>query len=216
MNIREYIKNHRSEIDDQKNKGFGGHFDKIILDYVSDIDNGFFVEAGANIGQNTGILEECGWKGLLVEPSLSSYRWCLKNRPNCINENYALVSHEYEKETIFGCQNTKIGKTIHLFGYPLMSIDGAQEIPVTTFSSLTKKHNIRNVDVFFLDTEGYELEVLKGINFEECYIKYFVVEVNSEYYSVEELKIFMFERHFELVDILQTGKDYLFKNKTNN
>lgn len=214
MNIKEYIEKNISKIENEKNKiTFGGHYDKIILEYVQDTENGFFVEAGANIGQNTQVLYECGWTGLLVEPSLSSYKWCLENRPNCINENCALVSFDHDKKTIYGSQGTEIGQTIHLFGFPYMTIDSKGEVPAYTFSEISKKHNIKKVDVFFLDTEGYEYEVLKGIDFEYCYIRYFVIEMNTEFYSLEELENFMKMNNFERVKILQSGIDFLFENK---
>ena len=222
--IEDYIKNHKDIIEKDKITP-GGHFDKVILEYVSDIENGFFVEAGANIAQNTRILYDCGWTGLLIEPSRSSYEWCVENMNNCINENCALVSHDYKEKTIVGSQNTDINKTIHLFGYPHMNIDGVGEIKVSTFSDLTLKHNIKNIDVFFLDTEGYEMEVLKGVDFDVCYIKYFVIEVNNDQYTFEELKYFMENKNFELICNLSnftkedcpnwpgTHQDYLFKNK---
>jgi FkbM family methyltransferase len=226
--IQEYLKTHREEIDLEKSQEWHSHFDKLILDYVKDTDNGFFVEAGANIAQNTSILYECGWSGMLIEPSRSSYMWCLENRPNCINENCALVSSEFEGKTILGSQSTEIHKSIHLFGYPYMDIDGTSEIPAHTFSSLCKKHNVKKIDVFFLDTEGYEMEILKGIDFEECFIRFFVIECNSDHYSFESLKDFMENKGFELVCNFSnftrensprwpgTHQDYLFKNKKNS
>jgi len=224
--IQTYIIEHKSQIEYERSNPHLFHFDKIILDYLSDIENGFFVEAGANVAQNTRILYDLGWSGMLIEPSKSSYEWCLENMPKCINENCALVSNEYKEKTILGSQHTNINnKTIHLFGYPYMTMDGNSEILAITFSDLAIKHNVKNVDVFFLDTEGYEMEVLKGINFDDCFINYFVIEVNSQFFSLEELKYFMENKNFELVCNLSnitkenspswpgTHQDYLFKNK---
>lgn len=214
MNIKQYIEEFGNEIENQKNESpFGGHFDKIILEYVSDIENGFFVECGANICQNTETLYKCGWKGMLIEPSISSFNWCLENRPDCINENCALVSFDYTGETISCSQTSIIGKSVHVFGFPIMQMDKLYEISCTTFSNLTKKHNVRKVDVFFLDTEGFELEVLKGIDFDTCYIKYFIIEINPNYYSENELMSFMLNKNFELIKVMQTNRDLLFMNK---
>lgn len=65
-----------------------------------------------------------------------------------------------------------------------------------TFDFLSKKHNIKKVDVFFLDVEGYELEVLKGINFDEVDISYFVIEINDLQNMKKEIDNFLFKKSY--------------------
>jgi FkbM family methyltransferase len=39
------------------------------------------------------------------------------------------------------------------------------EVPVLTISSLLKKHGLKNIDIITIDTEGYDFEILKTIDF---------------------------------------------------
>jgi len=152
---------------------------------VVDFDNGVFVECGANDGlfmNNTWTLEsKRGWTGLLVEPSSSVFAACVRNRPNSIVENYALVSNEYAFPTITG----------DFDGHPMSSVDGKRRfnacpsdisVPVATLSSLLAKHNFTKIDLFSLDVEGYEFEVLKGLDFNIWHPTYILLEVNHTFY----------------------------------
>jgi FkbM family methyltransferase len=175
---------------------FGGIHIK-ILKYLEDIDNGFFVECGAHDGvfqSNTKILEDLGWSGLLVEPSDALYDLCKKNRKSIV-ENYALVSSSFQNNYVDSDTTgtlLKRGK-----GITLMGEDIDNKCPTITFSELSKKHNINKVDVFFLDVEGYEIEVLKGIDFEEVDIQFFVIEVNYNFFSLSEIDSFMLKKGYE-------------------
>ena len=67
--------------------------------------NGFFIEVGAHDGifqSNTLSLEkDLGWTGILIEPSISAYLDCVKNRPNSKCINTALTSFlKYEKKNL--------------------------------------------------------------------------------------------------------------------
>ena len=44
MTIREYVDTHKDEIESQKNtRPFNGHFNKLITEYLVDIDKGFYI-----------------------------------------------------------------------------------------------------------------------------------------------------------------------------
>jgi hypothetical protein len=65
--------------------------------------------------------------------------------------------------------------------------------------------------------EGAEFEVLNGINFENNYIKYFLIETSN----FKKLRSFLLKRKFKFVSRLSNYNinefpdygDYLFKNK---
>jgi FkbM family methyltransferase len=201
-----------------------------ILPYLENIEKGFFVECGAATGENTIILENCGWTGLLIEPSDKLSEWCRKYRSSCIIENCALVSSDYKSETIdaygkfVGTHEKYTGEleNISISSVP-NQISNLSNIPSYTFETLSDKHNINHVDVFFLDVEGWELEILKGINFEKVNITYFVVEVNTNVYSLQEMDDFMKSKGYSNIRNLSNfnhtttpfwnGKhqDYLYK-----
>lgn len=141
--------------------------------------NGFFIEAGANDGisqSNTKIFEEFfGWRGLLVEPSISAYQKCLVNRPNSIVVNAALSSED------------RLEVSGDFDGHLMSSIDGRRRnnrnnittIKTRTLTSLLKEYNIDKVDFMSIDVEGFEIDVLRGMDFNIWKPKYILVEING-------------------------------------
>lgn len=194
-----------------------------IFNYIKEKE-GFYIECGANDGitqSNTYKLEKYrNWTGLLVEASPNIFHKCIENRSkNNIFENYALVSDDL--------QNTIKGD----FDGSLMgSINGTRlnrnaniEVKSSTLTSLLKRHSITKVDFFSLDVEGYELDVLKGLDFEYCSPTYLLIEIYEKH--KKELFQFLTTKGYDLVCNLSgynhkdnphwdgTHNDYLFKKK---
>jgi len=154
-----------------------------LLAYIGDISKGFFVEAGAHDGisqSNTKLFEEMGWGGLLVEPSPAAFAQCQKNRCKHV-ENCALVSSTYSEPFIGGRFDGSL-----LSGVLGSSIRRSSDIvvPARTVASLFRQYKITHVDFFSLDVEGYELEVLHGIDWDEVTIDWLLIEVNSTAYDI--------------------------------
>ncbi|MCI5128756.1 MAG: FkbM family methyltransferase [Candidatus Electrothrix sp. AS4_5] len=172
--------------------------DRKLAPYLS-FRGGFFIEAGGNDGisqSNTLYFERyLGWRGLLVEAIPSLAETCKENRPDCIVENCALVAKEYSKKTIEihyrnlmsmvrgGLLNPEeeerfleSGST-HLRGedepYSIM-------VPARTLGSILNHHRIQRIDLLSLDVEGYEAEVLKGIDFSRHRPEHILLEVRKE------------------------------------
>ena len=160
-------------------------------------ENGFFIEVGAHDGifqSNTLNLEESlGWKGILIEPSLNAYLECIKNRPKSICINLALTSFEQykKKEFVFGDFNSSpmssvaanrsgFSKFENLKNY-LSGITKKKLRPVSTapLQLIIDKIGIDKVDFLSLDVEGFEYEVLKGVNFNKCRPKYILIEIRE-------------------------------------
>ena len=101
--------------------------------------------------------------------------------------------------------NITIGKK-HLNIYETEKIFSAK---TTTLNSLLKKNNMPEViDFFSLDVEGYELEVLKGLNFNIYKFRYILVEcINNS----KKIKNFLQINNYKFVEKL-SDIDYLFRN----
>lgn len=197
--------------------------------YLSE-DNGIYIECGANDGvtqSNTFAYEKLGWTGLLVEPCPSNYILCQKNRPNSIVENYALVSFDYDKSTISGffnnsCYNGLMAPLNHFpSSYDQERIDSHKEfvnkfnlkaidVPCCTLQYLLDKHNIKHVDFFSLDVEGYEIEVLSGMALRP---KYILIEVTESINNQQKINAYMQDKQYEFVEQLSIN-DALYKDKT--
>ena len=89
-----------------------------------------------------------------------------------------------------------------------------------TLNSILKELDIKNIDLFSLDVEGYELEVLKGFDIKKYQFKYILIEINDEIKN--NIFNFMQENNYKILDNLTnfnyneyplwdgTHNDYLF------
>ena len=169
-----------------------GRIDLKILPYLKDIENGVFVEAGALDGlfmSNTKLLEDLGWSGLLIEPSYEACKKCLENR-KCTTVWGALVSNNYKEEKIYGdfYYDGEEGKGA--WSSVNRNRSSSKEftyVPAMTLSNVLRAFDINKVDLLSLDVEGYELNVLKGLDFNEFDVKYILVEVNTMDYDLEDM-----------------------------
>jgi len=143
--------------------------------------DGFFIEAGANDGvaqSNTLYLEQVrGWRGLLIEPVPALADMCRVNRSRCIIENAALVARDFEGDTIkmqaCGLYSVVQGSLAHETEHlqtgraTQKGVEPAEvEVPARKLSDILDEHNISQIDFFSLDVEGFELQVLKGLDLE--------------------------------------------------
>jgi len=208
--------------------------DEKLLTYLN-YKNGFFIECGANDGisqSNTLLLEQkMNWTGLLIEPGYSNYNKCRELRQGCIVENCALVSNEYKKDTIEGNfeNNSHNGLMNSINLYPdyfnqemifwankFKNENKSECVSVRcyTLQYLLDKHKIDKVDFFSLDVEGYEIEVLKGLDFTKIRPRYILIETTSSEYYREIIESYMINKNYKLVDRLSVN-DALYMDNLN-
>ena len=198
------------------------NLDKKMLKYL-DYQNGFYIDCGANDGINQSTTwfyeKNKNWKGMLIEPIPSTFDNLKKNRgKGNIFANVALVSNAFKKENLeiyFNTKDTLIGSALNNKRNQESAI-----VKAITLSKLLEDQKIqKNIDFFSLDVEGYEFEVLEGIDFKEFKFKYILVETSNpqklhdlllmnDYTFVERLSNFNFK------DFPEYG-DYLYKNNDN-
>jgi len=146
---------------------------------------GIFLEAGSScpIDQsNTKFLEDMGWSGMCVEPLTRHNETYTEVRPRTILENYALVGKDYDKKTITGGEGTHFhcsGVTPCHTGSTRVNIRHEIEWPACQLEKLLKKHEFKNVDFFSLDTEGFEHQVLDGIDFNYTKFNLILIEYHD-------------------------------------
>ena len=95
----------------------------------------------------------------------------------------------------------------HEINHPKNS--GYELIDVETISinDLLGKHNIADVDLCSIDTEGGELEILRAIDFSRFNIDILIIENN--YYDLE-IRNFMFSNGYHLMGSLSCDEIYKF------
>jgi FkbM family methyltransferase len=187
-----------------------------------DFRNGFFIEAGANDGlsqSNTLYFEKYrGWRGLLVEPIPDLAAKCRENRPNCIVENYALIPFGFpEKQVqmsycnlmslVKGALKTEEAEREHLQkGCAVQQIQAYDvTVPACTLTELLDRIKPPRIDFFSLDVEGFEGDVLKGLDFKRYPPRFLLVEARAR----EEI-ISLLEPNYDRIADL-SHHDILFK-----
>lgn len=196
---------------------------------IIDLSEGFYIESGANDGISqsyTYELEKKGWEGILIEPSLASFNECVKNRSK---DNYflncALVNSE-ELTEISGDFNGSLISSINAERYKGYNnnVDNRNiltKVKCFTLNSILNRLDIEKIDLLSLDVEGYELEVLQGLNLKKYKPNYIIIEV----YEKQKKDIFklMEENNYQLYSNLTnynllefpswdgSHNDYLFK-----
>ena len=173
--------------------------DKKLDELFKHKENGFFIELGANDGltqSNTAFFEKSRkWRGVLVEPSLVGYNLCVKNRPASTCFNCACVSNEYNDEYVCGDfqNNNLMGSILGL----RRNSNELIKVKAATLEQLLDSQTITNIDILSLDTEGYELSILKGINLNKYRPNYMLIEIYKKDYN--DIIIFLQQNNYSLI-----------------
>lgn len=200
-----------------------GHskINRIIVDeYFRDKENGFFIETGSCDGifqSNTFYLEtELNWTGLLIEPNPDYVKECVINRPKSKVYECALVSFDFEKEytTLYSIAMKGAMGTIENRGMwkdekenPIIH----DKISVRTLTSILDEVQPKEIDFLSLDVEGYELNVLMGIDFEKYKPKVIVVECHGDSINLIDNVL---SKYYDL-DNKISNIDYVYTVKNN-
>ncbi|MFC5050697.1 FkbM family methyltransferase [Rubritalea spongiae] len=196
-----------------------------VIEKHLDINNGVFIEVGANNGisqSNTYYLEVVkGWRGLLIEPIERLYKECVWNRPRAMVVQRALVGFDF-KGTNVTIHDSSLMSVIqhgdsltpaqerHLErGRKLQNLSKSpfSQVPAQPLSSLLDGiDGMEKVDLFSLDVEGFELQVLKGIDFSRHRPSYILVETSL----FSDVRALLEENNYTFLEKC-THHDYLFK-----
>lgn len=188
--LRRRLKQNVGAADADKYRFYGQHFPQLdeflFKRYFPDVNvQGVFVECGANNGQagsNCKFFEETmHWTGYNLEASPHTFQLLQNNRPNSINLNCALSDHcgeiafaltepICENPAYLGAVDRVISKNNLLHAGAIFTVSGADyrvydtiTVPSLTWKHFIEENNISFVDLFVLDTEGHEVEVIDGM-----------------------------------------------------
>lgn len=165
--------------------------DKILYEKYLDYTNGFFIELGAMDGRmysNTLFFEsQLNWKGVLIEPT-EQFKKLIQNRPNCHNFNFAVSETEGEVEflgsgALGGMLNTM--PDCHRIGWKL-DLQPKYKVKSMPISKIISNLDIDLVDLFSIDVEGGEIEVLKTFDWS---IPVYLILIEGNYTMTDEEKL---------------------------
>lgn len=184
-------------------------------------ENGVFLDVGANDPKelsNTLYFEQKGWTGLAFEPQERfRTRWRDERQTPCLphllgaNDGEIVTFLEYDTDD---WQNALSG----VEGYALESginIDSIKKhrknVTKRRLDSVLREHNITHADFLSLDVEGFEMEVLQGINFDDIDIDVIVVENDRSHLGDNHLRRFIKSKGYD--HIARLSGDDVFKKK---
>lgn len=226
------VNQNKKEIDNTTPSKYYGQWetDKFIEEYFLNKTKGICIEVGAADGikgSNTKYFEDLGWDVLCIEPNVmfaDSLKACRKL------VRYYAVGNEKDGDqqtlTIFDVGEKNImsslsslkpdQRLVEAHEHIINSVDFI-DVPVRTLPFIlentvegTPFSNVTDIDFISIDTEGTELDVLQGFDFESYNVELFVVENN---YSDPEIEEFMNEKGYVLhkrwkINDFYTKEDY--------
>ncbi len=146
--------------------------DQVLADLFAELgqESGTYLDVGAwhpyNMS-NTWAFYERGWRGILVEPGLEMYRLLCEYRPEdeihcaaCSDEDGEAVLYECGGGCLSTLEEGEAAKR-HGEGVPVTG----RTVPVRTVKNIVGGRPAP--DLFSLDVEGHELQVLRGCPFSE-------------------------------------------------
>jgi FkbM family methyltransferase len=159
--------------------------DLIVLKFLPNHPNGFFVDVGAGNGKdlsNTLLLEEVGWKGICIEASKNSFAQLQKNR-TCKTVRAAVLDCCTEV-TFIECTNK--GEDSHLYN-GISGLNSGHQIKghyhtmtTTTLEDILIHYDAPAViDYLSIDIEGADLCVLRSLPLKRYKFRIISVEHNN-------------------------------------
>jgi len=148
-----------------------------------------------------------GWKTYLVEPTSYQYELCKKYRKRAIVDRYAFISEELFKtnKNIDIQINGLMSKIESLESGHIEIPQAVERVPTNTLDQYFKTNNITSIDIFILDVEGFEIEVLEGYKANTGIINYLLVEAwdHENFYEYASNRGWGY--------IKKIGNDYLYE-----
>jgi hypothetical protein len=78
-----------------------------------------------------------------------------------------------------------------------------------TMQSILDESNIHNIDLFSLDVEGHELNVLKSIDFSKNTINVILIEMLNNNSELEQIRNLLKEQNYRFYDVVGRNEVYI-------
>ena len=164
---------------------------RLLRAFAEAYPDAYFIEIGANDGALADPLRThvaAGrWRGIMVEPAPGAFERLRENHEGndrVVLANVAIAGHDgtvdlyHLPETVpaevadAAPWYTGVGSLSREHVVEGANVPGAAvlvertEVPCVTFESLCRRNSVERIDLLLIDTEGYDWEILKGIDFE--------------------------------------------------
>ncbi|MDA8886792.1 FkbM family methyltransferase [Bacteroidia bacterium] len=173
-------------------------------------DNFFFIQIGANYGVSFDLINspinEFNLKGLCLEPVNEYFNQLVEtyknsNNVTCLNlaihpteksvELYKVDANRFEDLPNWSKGIASIHPEHHkLSGTPSIAIQ-KEVVDAISFQELIQKYKLKYLDLLAIDTEGFDLDIIHSINFDQITPSIIIFEHLVEY---EETKQALFDQ----------------------
>lgn len=148
--------------------------------FFKDKQDGMFVDVGGNDPincNNTYLFEKAGWTGIAIEPQ-TDFNEAWRNNRKAELLNY--VIREENKKVNFISGGEKENGLSGVEGYNKVSKNNQNKIEKEQrrLDSILMERNMNKVDLLSIDVEGYEMNVLKSLDFNKIDVNVIVIENN--------------------------------------
>ena len=182
-------------------------------------DDGFFLDIGGNDPitiNNTYFFEKKGWKGLAFEPQPKyQEKWKAERTTPCLpfalgDEEKELTFNIMDKDYLSSAEGVNIEEIKELLESGEVKVLDKIKVQQRILKDILEERNIKDIDFVSLDVEGYELQVLKGIDFDKVTIKCFAIENEDNMEMLYRIRKYLIDRGYWL--IARLAQDDIFVN----
>ena len=214
----------KEEINEIRKQGFRSQFgqDYFIAKIINNkIKYGTFVDIGANdpeYNNNTFYFETtCGWNGIAIEPQEKYVKeWKRKRKAKFINccigkESGTVQLLQYESpnewEDQLSCVSSMARKEDgHLESRTI-------KVRMCPFSEIARENTLTDISLMSIDVEGYEIEVLKGIDFRVARPRILLIENCRKLAGDESIRKLLFDAGYVFAMRIWTTDDLFLEKK---
>ncbi|MDZ4792716.1 MAG: FkbM family methyltransferase [Bacteroidota bacterium] len=154
--------------------------------FLLPVKNGFYVDIGSYHPfrhSNTYLLYKAGWRGVNIDPRPGSKALFDRYRGRDINieagiggEDASMTYYMLDENSVMNTFSKDNLVKLGVFGQVKKTV----EVPVFTFATLLEKYpDIKTIDYLNIDAEGFEMEILAGMNLDAVMPKVISIEQND-------------------------------------
>ena len=181
-----------------KINSYSQSYEDLIIDAILNKKIGFYVDVGANDPDhlsNTKRFYDKGWSGINVEPQIGKIKDFERSRERDVNVNYGIAEangelnfYELAISTLSSFNYQEACRNCKKFNTKISTI---RKVGVRRLDSLFEEFLPKGVQIDFLsiDTEGFEMEVLKSNDWSKFRPVLIVIEFGSNLYEIHSFLI---------------------------
>jgi len=145
--------------------------DVLLWRALGHVQNGFYIDVGANDPEEHSVTKafyEAGWRGINIEPLPSFHQVFNEQRPRDVNlavaagsSNGELTLYDTPQVRGWASPEQSVAELHRAEGHEVVELT----VPVRTLASVCEEHVQGEIHFLKIDVEGFEGEVIKGMDF---------------------------------------------------